>query len=162
MNKFIGIAAAAMLVVASGSASAKQYIAFDGYCDFLSGLKVGTTTSFAVHNLTSGCGDANNAVAVGVEANIPGMGKYLVFGDNDLDAVGGTYTGIAMYIAIQLPLKTGNSFFLYETTDGATVYYSNSGTYTITKTLPTAARIKQPATFQGHSTPGHFTLLPPR
>jgi hypothetical protein len=158
MNKFMGVAVAALLVASSGSAmAAKRYIAFDGFCDFLSGVKSNTTMSVAVHNLTTGCGDVHNAVDVGVAATIPAMGKFLVFGDNDRDATGGTYSAITEYIAIQLPLKTGNSWFLYQTTDGATISYSNSGTYTVTATVPAASRTRLPATFQGHS-----NLLPPR
>lgn len=162
MKKFIGLAAAALLVASSGDAlAAKKYISFDGYCDFLSGVVTSTTASVAVHNLTTVCGDTNNSVDVGVEATIAGQGKFLVFGDNDRDAEGGTYTGISEYIAIQLPLKTGNSFFLYETTDGATISLSNSGTYTVTNKVPTAARTRLPATFQMLSQ-GHAKLLPPR
>lgn len=159
MNKFIGIAAAAMLVASGGSASAAQkYISFDGFCDFLSGVTANTTMSVAVHNLTTDCADAHNAVDVGVEANIPGKGKYLVFGDNDRDAEGGTYSGISEYIAIQLPLKTGNGWFLYQTSDGATISYSNSGTYTVTKKVPAALRTKLPETFRGQ----HSNLMPPQ
>jgi hypothetical protein len=159
MNKFMGIAAAAILAASSGNAMAGQkYISFDGYCDFLSGVKANTTMSVAVHNLTTVCGDSNNAVEVGVEATIPGVGKYLVFADNDLDAVGGTYSGTSLYYAVQLPLKTGNSFFLYETSDGATISYSNSGTYTVTNKVPAAARTRLPATYQMK----HSNLMPPR
>ena len=159
MNKFMGIAVAAILAASSGSAMAAQkYISFDGYCDFLSGVVASPTMSVAVHNLTTGCGDTDNAVVVGVEATIPGMGKYLVFGDNNPDAVAGTYTGTAMYFAVQLPLKTGNGWFLAQTTNGATISYSNSGTYTVTKTVPAAARTRLPATSQVK----HANLMPPR
>jgi hypothetical protein len=159
MNKFMGIAVAAILAASSGSAVAGQkYISFDGYCDFLSGVTESTTMAVAVHDLTTVCGDTDNAVAVGVEANIPGLGKYLVFGDNNPDAVGGTYSGTAMYFAVQLPLKTGNGWFLAETTDGATISYSNSGTYTVTKKVPAAARTRLPATSQVK----HANLMPPR
>ena len=159
MKKFIGMAAVAMLAASSGSAlAAPKYISFDGYCDYLSGLKENVSMSVAVHNLTTVCGDSNNSVDVGVEANIPGLGKYLVFGDNDRDAAGGTYTGISEYIAIQLPIKTGNAWLLYQTTDGATISYSNSGTYTATNKLPAATRTRLPATFNAD----HARLMPPR
>jgi hypothetical protein len=162
MKKFIGLAVAALLVASSGDAmAAKKYIDFDGYCDFMSGVVTNANMSVAVHNLTTGCGDSNNAVDVGAVVTIPGQGKFLLFGDNDLDAIGGTYTGSALYFAVQLPLKTGNSFFLYETTDGATISYSNSGTYTVTTKAPTAARTRLPATFQVHAQ-GAARLLPPR
>jgi len=158
MNKFMGLTVAAMLAASSGNAiAAQRYISFDGFCDFLSGAKADAAMSVAVHNLTTDCGDTHNAVDVGVEATIPGMGKFLVFGDNDRDAENGTYTGITEYIAIQLPLKTGNSWLLYQTTDGATISYSNSGTYTVTNRVPAAARTKLPATFQVRS-----KLMPPR
>src|ERR1700722_1682724 len=98
MNKFIAVAAAVMLVASSGNAfAAKRYVSFDEFCDFLSGVKSNTTMSVAVHNLKTNCEDTNNSVDVGVAATIPGMGRYLVFSDNDRDAEGGTYTGISEY-----------------------------------------------------------------
>jgi hypothetical protein len=153
VNKFVGAAALAILCASGGSAmAATDYIEFDGYCDFMGPVTENGTQSLSPHNLTTECGFANNAVAVGAETTIVGQtGKWLVFASNFLDAENGTYSGGQAYYAVQLPLRTGNSWFVFETSDGATISYDNAGTYTIAHRAPKAERVKLPASFAVHA-----------
>jgi hypothetical protein len=159
MNRFIGMLIAALVTASGGSAMATpKYLLFTGYCDFLSGVTINGTTSFAVHNGVAACGFADLGVAIGTEGTLTGLpGKYLIYADNILDSESGTYSGASTYLAVQLPLKAGNSWFLYETTDGATVSYSNSGTYTLTNKEPKVEKAVMPSIIHGHS-----KLLPAR
>lgn len=148
MKPSIGMAIAGVCLVLGGNAAARStYIELNGYCDYFSGVSVNGVTSIAVHDLTAHCtGALNNAVSVGARVTIPHKGSYILFGDNYRDALGGTYTGKTSYYGIQLPLKTGNGWFLYETSDGTAITYSNSGTYTLTRKPPAVASAK--ASFQ--------------
>jgi hypothetical protein len=161
MKRIIGIAVVAMLASGGSASAVDKYLVFDGYCDFLSGIVANGNASLAVHNLTTVCTSyKKNAVSVGPDATIAGSGKYLVFSDNYDDATNGTYSGSQSYYAIQLPLKTGNSWFLYNTGDGATISYSNSGTYTMTNKKP------KPSADLRNTPPASFTvksnLQPPK
>ncbi|MGD0865850.1 MAG: hypothetical protein ABSA49_09865 [Rhizomicrobium sp.] len=136
MKMRLGLAVGALLLAGTtGAMAATDYVSFDGYCNFFSGIVLNGDTSLGVDNLTTICGYPSNAVAVGTEAKITGLsGNWLIFSTTEQDVTNTTNT--AEYYAFQLPLKTGNSWLIYETTDGATISFSNSGTYTVTHKAP--------------------------
>jgi hypothetical protein len=141
------IAASAIILATAGTASAAA-ISFDGLCDGLIDIKIDGAQSLAVDDLKTGCGISTNAFEVGIEEDIPGSGKYITFAENTLEAEG--YQGYAMYLAIQLPLRTGNHWFNAYTNDGKTIV-TNSGTYTLGP--PKAAP-------DGKKLPPHFAINP--
>ena len=136
MKMCLGLAAGALLLAGTtGAMAATDYVTFDGYCNFFSGIVLDGDTSVAVDNLTTTCGYSTNGVGVGTEGKIKGLsGDWLILSTTEQDVTNSANT--AEYYAIQLPLKTGNSWFIYETTDGATISDSNSGTYTIVHKAP--------------------------
>jgi hypothetical protein len=157
MNMRLGFAAAAAcLLLGNGAMASPVYIVLGNHCDFFQNVVVNGSTSLAIHNLTANCHVAHNAVAVGTVGQLSDhTGTWLVFADNAVDAYQDGYTGFQDYYAFQLPLKTGNSWFMYQTESGLRTTASASGTYTISATPPVAA--KGPASWQDRN-----TLQPPR
>ena len=133
MKLGMALVATVLLAGSSGAFAAAKNLTFDGYCDGIIDIRTTDGVNLGIHDIVDGCGYAANGVAVGTTVNIPGMGKYYVFADTVVDAenTGNTLTSTAAtYMAIQLPLATGNSWFLYVTTDGKKTSDTNSGTYT--------------------------------
>ncbi len=134
----LGLAIGALLLAGTSGALAKPtYVSLDGYCNFFSGIVLNDASSVAVDDLTTNCAYSANAVGVGTEGKITGQsGNWLILSTTEQDVTNNANT--AEYYAFQLPLKTGNSWLIYETTDGATISFSNSGTYTVSHKLPAA------------------------
>jgi len=121
------LALASFLVLAfTGAASAKD-ISFDGYCD---GMAITVSGNFVVAKSIGGC--AKGHVNEGVRGKVGSLGD-LILSSTNIDSA----TTAETYV-IQYPLRTGNSFAVYITTDGVTQTTLSTGTYTLGKPAPDA------------------------
>ena len=114
------IVASAILLAAAGTASAKPAISFNGSCDGLIDIQINGAELLAIDDLKTGCGQSTDAYEVETVELISGSGKYITFAENTLEAEG--VQGYAMYLAVQIPLRTGNHWFNAYTKDGKTVH----------------------------------------
>jgi len=123
MKKHFAVAAAAILLSA-GSAMAgskTSQISLDGTC-VVASVTVAKTLVAANEN-----DDCATLLGVGFIAKIKGFGTVAEVGGETSEL-----PGYAATIALQYPLKTGNAWSLYYTTDGVNVVFASSGTYTVT------------------------------
>jgi hypothetical protein len=112
------LALASLLVLASAGAASAKNISFDGYCD---GMNIKVTSTSAVATST-GCATGVNE---GVSGKVDKLANLILSSTNY-----GSATVAETYV-LEYPLRTGNSFTVYITTDGITQTLFSTGTYTM-------------------------------
>ncbi len=122
MKTYLALAAAA-LVAMGGTASAKSktaVISLDGFCDVIT-LQINKS-------LIAGADDpnCNTEYGGGMIETVKGFGNSIVAGLQTPNSPGHQYV-----VQISYPLVSGGAWTAYSTTDGVTLSFFNSGTYTV-------------------------------
>ena len=139
--KRLAAAAAVLLPLGCNVASAKTFtISYDTFCN--TGTIKLTSKVVVAYKETTASGSCQNVIGAGAKANTKVQaikGNWLIIGElND------QYPGEEDLMLLQYPLVTGGTWLLYDTTDGDTTTFVNSGTYTIGGTAAKGQRGSQP------------------
>ncbi len=122
MKTYLALTAAA-LVAMGGTASAKTQktvITLDGYCDVI---------TLRIDNALVAAADAPKCTTeygAGMIETVKGFGNSIVAGLQTPNSPGHQYV-----VQISYPLVSGGAWTAYSTTDGVTLSFFNSGTYTV-------------------------------
>jgi hypothetical protein len=116
------LAASTMLIPLGGATASTESIHFSNYCDVLN-FTINLPTAAMLEHSSSCTAD----IMAGFEGKMKGLkGKWLFVGGPRFDS--GTNAWGWLF---QLPFKTGNESYLYESTNGTTFEEIDSDTYVV-------------------------------